>query len=86
MAARDSLRAGLRVGVSTIRNGGAEIIDAYSKQLMKCSTKKSTGKDCILNQKLRSLNLGECGNKLVRCTRLAAHLHQHSIPLEDYTN
>ena len=54
MAARDSLRAGLRVGVSTIRND-AEIIDAYSKQLMKCFTKKSTGKDCILNQKLRSL-------------------------------
>ena len=85
MAARNSLRAGLRVGVSTIRNG-AEIIDTYSKQLMKCFTKKSTGKDCILNQKLRSLNLGECGNKLARCTRLAAHLHQHSIPLEDYTN
>ena len=68
MAARNSLRAGLRVGVSTIRNG-AEIIDAYSKQLMKCFTKKSTGKDCILNQKLRSLNLGECGKKLARCTR-----------------
>ena len=38
MAARNSLR----VGVSTIQNG-AEIIDAYSKQLMKCFTMKSTG-------------------------------------------
>ena len=45
-------QAGLRERVSTIRNG-AEIIDAYSKQLMKCFTKKSTGKDLHLEPKVK---------------------------------